>query len=362
MGACGVTAYEYHVTMRSPFTFAALALQLGLSAQCTFTPTITPAEVILCPGEGVELGTQVYASYQWYRDGQPIAGATQQTLAVDYFSDSGYSFTVLAEEDGCFEQSAPVLVDGWVFLPPYVIHEGDEPIDVGPNGESFYCEGAFVQLSLGMPYTENITWTLNGQPIPGANEPTLVVTASGSYSASAAPSVCPSSITPLGVTVEITFVPPTQPVISEVDGQLCATPPGETYQWYLNGVAILSTNTPCIQAEEAGSYTVRVFYPNNCQVISDPYLSTAIHDQQASRPWKVLVSEGHITVTWDGAVALGTYWSISDVQGRSVRNGFMPMYSPLRVDVTDLPAGVYLFQAAHHHKALAPATRFTVTR
>jgi len=30
--------------------------------------------------------------------------------------------------------------------------------------------------------------------------------------------------------------------------------------------------------------------------------------------------------------------------------------------VTDLPAGVYLFQAAHHHKALAPATRFTVTR
>lgn len=346
--------------MRSSLTLATIGLSAGLWAQCTFTPTITPADLILCPGESALLSTQEYDSYQWFRDGQAIDGATQQTLAVDYFTDSGYSFTVLAEQDACSELSTPVLVDGWVFLLPYVIHEGDEPVAIGPNGESTYCAGAFVQLTLGMPYTENITWTLNGAPIPGADGPSLVVTTSGSYSVSAAPSVCPTSVTPLGLSVDILFVPPTQPVISEEDGQLCASPPGETYQWYLNGEAILDTNTPCIPALISGAYTVRVFYEQGCQVTSEPYLSTDINGALPHRPWTVGSHAGQVQVNWDGAVDLGTYWSITDVQGRSVRNGFMPMHGPLHVDLAGLPGGVYLFQAAHRNKALAPATRFTL--
>jgi hypothetical protein len=65
-------------------------------------------------------------------------------------------------------------------------------------------------------------------------------------------------------------------------------------------------------------------------------------------------------VSWEGGVELDIYWSNTDVQGRSVRNGFMPMHSPLLVDLAGLPDGVYLFQAAHRNKALAPATRFTL--
>jgi hypothetical protein len=258
--------------------------------------------------------------------------------------------------------SASVLVDGWVFLPPYVIHQGDPAVATGPNGEAIHCLDAFVELALGQPYTENITWTLDGEPIPGADDPTLVVNAGGSYGVSAAPSVCPASITPLGVTVDIEFLPPSAPVISEMDGQLCTTPDGEIYQWYLNDTAILNSNTPCIPVQEVGAYTVRVYYAYDCQATSDPYLSTGSPDPTAPRLWTLTASPEAVTVTWEGAVAMGTFWSINDEQGRSVRNGFMPRNSPLEVDLAGLSPGVYLFQAAHHNKALAPAQRFTVVK
>lgn len=339
-------------------------LSTSALAQCPFTPTISPSAPVLCPGEQATLITQEYASYQWYRDGQLIPGANGQSLSVNSFDDAGYSYSVLAEEDGCFEMSAQVLVDGWVFLPPFVIHEGDDPIAIGPFGEPTYCEGAFVQLTLGMPYTENITWTNNGVPITGATQPSLVVTTAGSYSASAAPAICPNSITQLGVSIDIAFQAPTQPVINAVDETLCATPAGEFYQWYFNGTAMIGTDQQCITATEPGSYTVLVDYDHDCQVISEPYLSTSVGEQVGQRPWSLFPnpSSGMVTVIWSGPLTMGTYWSVYDAQGREVRNGFMPANGSLQLDLSDLPKGTYHFQAAEHAKAMGPATRFTLVR
>lgn len=350
--------------MQHALTLALFLVAARAAAQCPFTPTITPDAPILCPGEVATLTTQEFASYQWYRNGQAIPGAIGQSLEVNSFDDAGYSYSVLAEADGCFEMSAQVLVDGWVFLPPFVIHEGDEPIAIGPFGESTYCEGAFVQLTLGMPYTENITWTKNGVPIPGATQPDLVVTAPGSYSASAAPAICPNSITQLGVSIDIAFQAPTQPVINAVDETLCATPAGEFYQWYFNGTAIIGSDQQCITAAEPGIYTVYVDYDNDCQVISEPYLSTSVGESYAQRPWTLYPnpSSGVVTVTWSGSLPLGTYWSVYDAQGREVRSGFMPVNGLLQLDLGELPAGTYHFQAAEHSKAMGPATRFTLVR
>jgi hypothetical protein len=316
----------------------------------------------MCPGETATLTTQVYDSFQWYKDGQPIPGATDQTLDVDYFTDSGSSFSVLATDDGCAEMSAQVLVDGWVFLPPTVMHEGDEPVSIGPFGEPTYCEGALVQLTLNMPYTESIQWTNNGMPIPGANSPSLIVTEAGSYSVSGAPAVCPNSITNLGLTIDVAFMEPEQPVIMAVDDQLCASPTGEFYQWYLNGEAILNSNSICITATEPGAYTVYVDYEHGCQQISEPYLSTSIPTLDGERPWSLYPSPstGLVTVTWNGTLPAGTYWSVTDSGGREIRSGFMPVNGPLQVDLGDLSKGTYLFQAARKKKALGPATRFTL--
>jgi hypothetical protein len=56
------------------------------------------------------------------------------------------------------------------------------------------------------PYTTSIQWTRNGQPIPGANDDTLLVTSSGDYCVSGAPEICPNFLQTLGVIMSYTFI------------------------------------------------------------------------------------------------------------------------------------------------------------
>jgi len=350
--------------MRTPLLLPALLLCTGLAAQCPFVPAIDPPAPILCPGGTATLGTGVYESYQWYKDGQAIPGADQRTLQVHQSSDAGSVFAVEAGLDGCTAMSDGVLVDGWVFLLPFVMHDGDEPIILGPNGEPTYCEGANVIFHLGLPYTENIVWTRDGVPIPGEDSTSLVVTVPGSYSVSGAPAVCPDHIVGLGLTIDVTFMPPVKPYISPSGEALCAQPAGVGYQWYRDGVALPGENGACTTPDGPGAYTVYVEYFHGCQEISDPYFTTGIAAPGARKPWSLYPNPGNglVTVAWDTAPDRGTYWSVLDAAGREVRGGFTPAQGGLMLDLADLPQGTYFFQAAQQGKALAPAIRFTLLR
>ncbi|HMC97050.1 MAG TPA: hypothetical protein VKG92_05340 [Flavobacteriales bacterium] len=116
--------------MRSTLLPLAALLALQVVGQCPFDPTISPTEVILCPNGSQLLSTQTYDSWQWYKDGDLIPGATAQTYLVSN-NDIGSEFSVACTLAGCTEMSPAVLVDGWVFLLPYVIHGGDEPYQIG---------------------------------------------------------------------------------------------------------------------------------------------------------------------------------------------------------------------------------------
>ena len=106
--------------MKHLSTALALVVTGTAYAQCTFTPTITPDPAITCPVGFLLLETQAYDSYQWFENGQPITGQTFQVIQVDNAS-VGNSFTVQCTLNGCTEMSAPVVLDGWVFLLPFVI-------------------------------------------------------------------------------------------------------------------------------------------------------------------------------------------------------------------------------------------------
>jgi len=168
-----------------------------IKAQCPFDPTIT-GDTLLCPNATGQLTTQVYDSYQWYKRplfGGPaviVPGATNQVLMVDYSNDAGFYFSVEATDNGCTEMSPEVLVDGWLFLLPFTIIEGDYTI--GGSGELVLCLGDTIFLISGMPYDTNLQWFDNGNPIAGANDDTLIVTTAGSYTFSGAPSLCPNFI------------------------------------------------------------------------------------------------------------------------------------------------------------------------
>ncbi|MGV9011349.1 MAG: hypothetical protein ACOH13_02040 [Flavobacteriales bacterium] len=316
-------------------------LVIKVVGQCPFTPTITPNNPILCPNESATLTTQVYDGYQWYKDGLVIAGANGQSLTVEQFNDAGSSFTVAATLDACTESSAAVLVDGWVFLFPYVIHGGDEPNSTGPNGEQVFCEGDTMTLTLGIPYTQNITWYANGSSIPGADQQELTVTTTGSYTASAAPAVCPNFVQGIGVDVEVTFNPPMQPAIVPNGNEICAYPLGNSTQWYVNGIPFGTTG--CIEMNGPGPYTVFVDYGTDCQVISEPFFSTSIsiatHQEFSVSP---VPARNSVLITWPSELHPQGDWNLLDLTGREVMSGRFDGSDRIQLQVEQLAPGNYL--------------------
>lgn len=325
--------------------------------QCLHDPTITPDAVILCPNESIVLTTQTADSYQWLKDGTPVPNATEQTLTVNYENDGGSQFTVIATVDGCSEPSPPVLVDGWAFLFPYVIHEGDEPAFIGGSGESYYCPEAFIQLTLGS-VTENIQWTFNGDPIPGANETVLFPTETGYYSASGAPGVCPDFIMNLGVEIGIFFLDPVIPEIVPIGDGLCFYPSTDLFQWYLNGSPIAAD--ACFTPTVGGTYTITADYEGCGPTLSDPY--DLVLGVQESQRTTVIVYPNPATevVVVQSASPLQGAWRMIDASGREALAGRFNGTSRCSIDVSVLTPGEYVILPAG--TSVQSPVRITVLR
>ena len=311
-----------------------------VSAQCPFDPTVIPDNLILCPNSQDTLSTQVYDNYQWYKAGAAIPGATGPTHNVDAYNDAAYMFSVEATLGGCTEMSPEVLVDGWVFLPPTVMTAGAEYLYLSQNGP-VYCGLDTVLLVMMQPYDTNIQWTNGGNPIPGATDDTLLVTAQGQYSASGAPSICPAFIQQLGVWVDILFTQPVQPLIEPNGEQLCATPTGEVYQWYLNNQPLAGTNAPCIDGTQPGNYTVSVIYPVDCSIPSDGFLVTGIGEathRATPRVSPIPASDQLRIISDESGVG---QWRLLDATGRTALQGNALMRKSTTVDVSALGTGAY---------------------
>ena len=100
-----------HVPLPTLFLLALSLPFFEAQAQCPFDPTVLPPDLILCPNEQAVLATQVYDSYQWYKDDAPVPGATDPGFLVDAFQDAGSNFSVEATLDGCTERSPNLHVD-----------------------------------------------------------------------------------------------------------------------------------------------------------------------------------------------------------------------------------------------------------
>jgi hypothetical protein len=353
--------------LRTLLLTSLLPSSLGLAAQCSFTPTIDPPDLMMCPLTTDTLSTEEYDSYQWFKDGEPIPGATQRQLVVDYYSSVTFDFHVQVSLDGCIAQSSPTHVDGWAFLSPTVYTSGAVPYEVDNNGTALYCEGDAVLLTLGLPYTENITWFKDGEPINMASSSTLTVTSTGSYYVQAAPGLCPDLITGLGLELDLIFTPAVQPTIAPtILGALCASPANAQYEWSLNGTVIPGATAACLEPTEAGAYTARIVPGTACDLPSEPYLHlvTGLADAPGEQPMTVTLdaSAEHLTVQWSGKLGPDAAWRILDAQGRVLRDGSLPMEGPVYLDTGGLSNGVLLFQALRNGTAIAPAKRFVVGR
>jgi hypothetical protein len=233
--------------------------------ECTQDPIVTPSNLVLCPNSTDTLFTQAADSYQWYREGVALIGATDSFLVVDAFSAAGAQYSVETTVDNCTEMSPSVLVDGWVFLPIFVISEF-------PNGETL-CEGDSVILTVGSPFTNSISWFKNGSLIEGQSESSYTVTANGTYSVTAYTGTCPDygeTSLPLDYSFGVAPVPNIN--FFPVSNSLGTNSNAVSYVWSLDGNPIAGATNQVYNLGDAGSYTLTCTYANGCSNTSLPYV------------------------------------------------------------------------------------------
>lgn len=310
--------------------------QFSLLAQCPFDPTVTPSNLILCPGSTDTLWTQSYDAYQWYQDNSLLSGATNQFYVVN---SSGSYYSVAATLDTCTEESPQVLVDGWAFLLPFVIHSGDLGYYDPELGATILCQGDTLILTLGNPYNTNVQWYDNGDSIAGATENDLLVTESGIYTACGAPDVCPEFIQ-CGLDIAVLVMSPT-PVITQSNDTLFSNIAADSYQWYYNGNIITGATNSFYVPTATGEYSVGVTDPFGCNGASVPYFFTAtsIATPQNSFELFPTITRNLIFIKCPQPISLIT---IHDELGNEV---LYPGARSQYIDVSELPPGVYYLSA-----------------
>ena len=131
-------------------------------------PVITPSgPTTFCQGNSVVLNANSGAcSYQWYRFGTLLTGATNSNLTA---TQSGNY--IVFETNAC--GSASTLITVTVLPLP--------PATITPGGQLTFCQGGFVFLQANTGTGLSYQWKLNGVDIPLATNSGYSATQQGNY-------------------------------------------------------------------------------------------------------------------------------------------------------------------------------------
>jgi hypothetical protein len=319
---------------------------------CWFSAAIM-GDLTLCAGDTTVLSLQNYDTYQWYSsfDGQnwlPVQGATGSTLALTDLDILNY-FRAEVSIGGCYETTDSVLLDGYVFLMPFIISEGD--FTIGPN---VLCPTDTLRLILGEPYNTNIQWYNFGQPMPNASNDTLVLTnAPGEYFVTASPDLCPNLSFSPGVTVTVQVVTVPVPTIVPNGPTLSVSNPGlyGSFQWYLDGQELPGATGPTWTATASGLYSVSGVDLSGCASFPSAPVQVTVSsidgvpaDGPSLRVWPNPATANTLRLEWPAGQALESL-ELYSADGRTVRRFTPAPAQALDLDLSGLPSGVYLVRA-----------------
>ncbi len=203
-------------------------------------------------------------TYQWYKNGTAISGAT----ASVYTSSTGGNFAVhVTSAVGCSSTTSPA----------FAVMEVTTPI-ITPYTTTSFCWGGSAFLGVSVTVTTGVTyqWQMNGVDILGATNSTYSAGATGDYSCVVN---IPGGCTTAAIAVSVVEYPLPNPIVT-FDGLTLST--GNfyvSYQWFRNYNPIAGVG-PSIIPENTGTYTVRVVDTNGCQSVATGYIVTRIADNR----------------------------------------------------------------------------------
>lgn len=248
------------LTASNAGTYYATAQDLnGCISQSTTVPlTVTPVlpanitangNTAFCEGGSVVLvgsgnGT-IGQVYSWLYNGSLISNASS------IMADQAGDYTFVLNNQGCISSSTPVSVS--VFPTPSAT--------ISPAGPLAICEGSTTNLivSGGASYQ----WLNNGQSLPNATNPLLVVSESGNYSANILDA---NGCAGTSNVVNVSYLPLPNPVIEakgntvfcEGESVDLEASGGLNYQWLEAQNPVPAATNPVLNVSETGTFSAIV--------------------------------------------------------------------------------------------------------
>ena len=201
-------------------------------------------------------------TYQWEKNGIPIAGATgsSYTITSVSLSDAGnYGVNVIG--------AAPCGTAGSSLA---VLNVSPLPQTITAATTTTFCAGGSVVLNAPSGY--GYQWLLNNSNIPSATSAAYTATVSGNFRAILTNTTAGCSDTSIAITVVANGAPPSSitpagSAVFCVGGSTILSGPatgGITYQWNLNGTPIALATGVNYTANAAGNYTLTVAAGSGC--------------------------------------------------------------------------------------------------
>jgi len=224
-----------------------------------------------CEGEAISVLLNANPSdaeaYRWYKDDVEIDGATSSTFSAN----STGTYRVEAAVNGCFNSSNGITISTKP-LPNTTITTIDK---------TSWCEGEsiMVRLAAEPASAEAYQWYLNGEAVVDSIGQTFTSVAAGSYSVEVTKNGCKATSEATTITVNelpiatITTSDKTTWCANEQIITHLIASQADTYQWYLNGEAVVDSIGQTFTAVAAGSYSVEVT-KNGCKALSEPTVVT----------------------------------------------------------------------------------------
>ncbi|MDG1571507.1 gliding motility-associated C-terminal domain-containing protein [Robiginitalea sp. M366] len=298
----GVAGFEgdYQVEVFGPGACVEQSAAVSIGNAGNFTVSRdNPASVVVLPGQNTTLQVTSSASgvtYQWYKDGSPVTGATANTLVVTDTQTGSYFARVSLTGGAC----ASTSVDSEAVT---VVAPASLEMDIAYSGSYADCANTSVVLEVteiraldgggnatvvtadilaGMSFQ----WSHDGTPVSGATASSISladIAENGSYTLEGSISSYNTTSNSLSVNLRVdenlaisssqnTVCGPAEPVSITTTTDLT----GVTFDWFRDGVN-LNLGTASIDVGTPGTYQL-VIQRNGCPVPSNEVTLTGLDE------------------------------------------------------------------------------------
>lgn len=284
--------------------------------------TITPAgSNTICSGSSVTLciPTAANQTYQWYRNGSAISGATSNCYTVN--TAGTYKVTATNILTGCTATS----------INSVVVVNPAPTVSVSAGSTTTFCNGGSVTLTATATGAALYQWAKNGVNIAGATGTTYVASSTGNYTCTVtATNSCTATSGATTVTVNTvnTTVTPQGSLTFCTGGSVTLQGPtgtGLSYVWYQGSTAISGATSSSYTATTAGTYYVRVTDAvTGCSDTSVHYtviVGAAPSAAITPSPTASFCTGGNVVLSTNPAPGLTYQWKVGGVNVASGGNG-----------------------------------------